>query len=171
MPVQTTGPVSGPPESRKTPRLPRRPLSPEDCLEVLRKASVCSLATCGEDGAPYVTPLNFALAGNVIYVHGSREGTRNDNIAADPRVSLCAFTGGDIRTGDEPCSTGTLFSSVVVTGTARIVGDPAERAAALDALVAKYVPQHSGKPMPERNVAATGVIAVDIVTVTGRRRR
>lgn len=168
MQSQTANAASGLPQP---PRKPKNPMSREDCMEVLLESRECAFATVGEDGAPYVTTLNFAVAGTVIYVHGAREGTRNRNIMRDPRVSLCAFTGGDIRTGDEPCSTGTLFSSVVVTGTARIVGDPAERAAALDALVAKYVPQHSGKPMPERNVAATGVIAVDIVTVTGRRRR
>jgi nitroimidazol reductase NimA-like FMN-containing flavoprotein (pyridoxamine 5'-phosphate oxidase superfamily) len=145
-------------------------MSREDCMEVLLESRECAFATVGEDGAPYVTTLNFAVAGTVIYVHGAREGTRNRNIMRDPRVSLCAFTGGEIGRGEGPCNTGTRFSSVVVSGKARIVEDDAERSLALDALVAKYAPEHAGKPMPVKAAAATGVVAVEPAAMTGRRR-
>ncbi|MDR1314019.1 MAG: pyridoxamine 5'-phosphate oxidase family protein, partial [Deltaproteobacteria bacterium] len=62
------------------PRTPKRKLSQEDSLEVLNESQVCFVATVGEDGAPYATPMNYAVADGVIYLHGAKEGTRNANI-------------------------------------------------------------------------------------------
>ncbi|MDR1039102.1 MAG: pyridoxamine 5'-phosphate oxidase family protein [Deltaproteobacteria bacterium] len=149
---------------------PKRRLTEADTMAVLDESMVAALSTIGEDGAPYATPVHYATSGRIAYVHGSLEGTRNENIRRDPRVSLTAWMVVEIVQGDKPCRTGTAFKSIVATGRARIVTDAVERRVALDALVAKYSPQHVGRGYPEDILGKTGIVAVEIVTLTGKYR-
>ncbi|MDR3155229.1 MAG: pyridoxamine 5'-phosphate oxidase family protein [Deltaproteobacteria bacterium] len=143
-------------------------LSPEECLAVLKECPVACLATLGPDGEPCVTPVHFAAADGVLYVHGGKEASRHRNVARDPRVSLSAYLGGALCHADGPCDTMTFYRSVSVTGTARMVTDSAGRSAALDALVLKYTPRHAGKPYPEDALEITAVMAVVPSSVTGK---
>jgi len=115
------------------------PEAPAWAGEMLRTARVGRLATAGASGQPHVVPVCFACAGERLYwavdakPKRTRELRRVRNIAENPRVSLV------VDTWDEDWS---RLAWVMVEGTASVVTDAAERARALDALVAKY-PQYA----------------------------
>ena len=71
--------------------------------------------------------------------------------------------------GDEPCNTNTRFQSVVIRGKAFMVENPDEKRAALDAIVAKHAPRHSGESYPDSMLKMTAVIGVRVESCTGKR--
>ena len=102
-------------------------------------ARVARLATVGEDGAPHVVPIVFAVAGDVIYSGVDAKPKRHSrlrrlaNIAAEPRVSVLV---------DRYDDDWTALWWVRADGVARVL--PASPAA-LEALTAKY-PQYRAAP-------------------------
>ena len=149
-------------------RMKKHPLSTEQIENLLRGEHVGRLATLGEDGFPYVIPVHFAHAGGCLYIHGLAAGEKLDNIRKNPNVGFEADTMRSLLHGEEPCNTNTEYESVVVRGRASIVDDPALKIAALDAIVAKYTPQHAGKAYPENMLKMTAVIAVSMDSCTGK---
>ena len=135
---------------------------------LLHRAQVGRLATTDAGGYPYITPVSFAWADGCIYVHTSVRGERLANILANSKVGFEVDEAGDLVTSDRPCNTSVRYSSVILRGTARILDDPAQKYRGLDALVAKYIPQHVGKDMPESSIARTTVIAIVPDSCTGK---
>ena len=58
--------------------------------EILRACKVCRLAMNGEDGVPYVVPLNFGYTWSgeqpVFYLHSAQSGRKLDLLGKDARV-------------------------------------------------------------------------------------
>ncbi|MGW7351491.1 pyridoxamine 5'-phosphate oxidase family protein [Streptomyces sp. NPDC054784] len=149
---------------------------------ILDQEYVCHLGFV-RDGRPVVLPTLYARVGERLYVHGS-SGSRPLRAAAD------AGKEGDGRGGDglPVCLTVTHvdglvlarsafhhsinYRSVVVHGVARQVTDPAERVAALDALVDHAVPGRAAdcRPADAKELAATAVVALDLEEVSAKVR-
>ena len=68
----------------------------------------------------------------------------------------------------EPCDTNTAYESVIIIGHATVVEDPAVKTAALDAVVAKYTPQHAGAAYPANMLKMTAVVEITISEITGK---
>lgn len=136
----------------------------------LATAEVGRLATIGKDGCPYIVPVNFVYQDNAIYFHGLNAGDKLENIAANPNVGFEADAMDSIRHGAEPCNTGTLYTSVIIKGTAAVVKDREEIVKALDGIVKKYTPQHIGKGYPDAMLAATAVVKITVTEKTGKTR-
>ena len=131
--------------------------------EVLQEADVISVAfNTGE--FPYVLPFNFILYGDSIFIHCAAEGRKLDLIGRDPRVAFCAAV--DIRVEN----TTTRYRSVCGTGIATLVDDDTLKVETLKALAAKYKAP-CVFPIPERTLAATGVVRVRIESMSGKRSR
>ena len=145
-------------------------ISPTAVDAFLATAEAGRLATIGKDGCPYIVPLNFVYQDGAIYFHGLNAGEKLGNIAANPRVGFEADTMIQIHQGDAPCNTGTLYTSVIVKGTAAVVEDAQEAARALDGFVKKYAPQHVGTSYPAAMLAATAVVRITITEKTGKTR-
>jgi PPOX class probable F420-dependent enzyme len=116
----------------------------ESARALFATARVARLATVGEDGAPHVVPIVFALDGELLYSAVDHKPKRTQrlrrlaNIAANPRVSVLA---------DRYDEDWTRLWWVRADGVARVVEPGArvehERAVAL--LVARYE-QYAGRP-------------------------
>ena len=114
---------------------------------------------------PWVFPLNFVRSDNCIYIHCANEGHKLDCIRTNPNV---AFTlSADVTIHREKSTT--YYKSLCGTGRAAIVEDPAEKGRALDALAARYAAL-CPTPTPDAALARTGVIRIDIVNLTGKRK-
>jgi PPOX class probable F420-dependent enzyme len=104
-------------------------------------ARVARLATVGDDGRPHVVPIVFAVSGDVVYTavdakpKRTTELRRLRNIAVNPQVSVLA---------DAYDEDWTRLWWVRADGMARRMA-AAERAEAIDLLVAKY-PQYAAAP-------------------------
>ncbi|HWT48414.1 MAG TPA: pyridoxamine 5'-phosphate oxidase family protein [Mycobacterium sp.] len=144
---------------------------------ILDEALICHLGYLSA-GRPVVLPTTHARLGETLYLHGSTGGG----------PMLAARAAAASGSGLEVCVTATLvdglvlaraamhhsvnFRSVVVVGTARVVEDPAEKLRALRGLLDHI---RSGRAADcrtpnARELAATGVLAVDLVEVSAKVR-
>ncbi|HTX93838.1 MAG TPA: pyridoxamine 5'-phosphate oxidase family protein [Mycobacterium sp.] len=142
--------------------------------EILDEALICHLGYLSA-GHPVVLPTIHARFGETLYLHGST--------GSGP---MLAATGAP--SGLPVCVTVTLvdglvlaraamhhsvnFRSVVVLGDARIVDDPAEKLRALRGLLDHIASGRAGdcRTPNARELAATGVLALDLVEVSAKVR-
>ncbi|MEU8813933.1 bifunctional pyridoxamine 5'-phosphate oxidase family protein/GNAT family N-acetyltransferase [Actinoplanes sp. NPDC048796] len=139
---------------------------------ILDEAYDCSVAFV-VDGSPRVLPTLHVRVGETLYLHGSSGG----------RFGLSA-RGSDV----EVCVSVTLldglvyarsqfhhsanYRSVVAMGAARLVTDPAEKLAAMTALVDKVGAGRAAdsRPPTRQELAQTGVLALKLEEVSARAR-
>lgn len=120
--------------------------NPEKIAEILRSAAVGRLATCGADGYPYITPVNFVYYRENIYFHCAPEGEKLDNIARNAKVCFqvdipLAYLDGGYglsRGGGNVCGLHQFYHCVIIRGEARIVPDGSLKIEALNELIAKH---------------------------------
>lgn len=137
--------------------------------ELLREAEVGRLATCSGD-EPYVVPVNFAYYDGRIIVHGSHEGRKMANIAANPRVCFEVDQAEKVE-GERPCDYAFRYMSVVVHGRARVVEGDEARLAALRRLTDKYAPGKGRMLTMEdlKKYTNLAVVEVTVDSMTGKR--
>ncbi|HEX6817635.1 MAG TPA: PPOX class F420-dependent oxidoreductase [Ktedonobacterales bacterium] len=95
-------------------------------LQTLQRAKHISLTTFRRSGEAVATPVWFAREADRLYVETGPNTGKVKRIRHTPRVSLA------------PCTFGGKLTGSTVTGTARIVEDPAERARAERLIAGKY---------------------------------
>ncbi|MFJ1997466.1 pyridoxamine 5'-phosphate oxidase family protein [Streptomyces asiaticus] len=144
---------------------------------ILDEGYVCHLGFIRE-GAPVVLPTLYGRVGERLYVHGST-GARplrmaGGSGAGEPGLPVClTVTHVDgLVLARSAFHHSINYRSVVVHGTARPVTDPAERTAALDALVDHVVPGRAAdsRPANAKELAATAVLRLDLEEVSAKVR-
>ncbi|WP_067049083.1 pyridoxamine 5'-phosphate oxidase family protein [Methanofollis ethanolicus] len=134
---------------------------------VLNEAVYATFALCDGD-EPYAVPLNFAYHDGIVYVHSACEGRKVDILGRNPSVCFSAVVGAELTPAGTPCVWDMRYRSVNGSGTAEVVGDPAEKAWALNLLMRKY----SGKGdhvFTESQLAHLAVFRVRVRAMTGKR--
>lgn len=140
----------------------------EDINEILKKGEYGILATVGDNGYPYATPLSYAYANNAVYFHCALEGSKLENIKYNEKVSFCVVG----RTNVLPEKFSTEYESVIVFGRAsQIAGE--EKKFALLEIADKYSPgfKQEGIAYIDRAIDKTCVVKIEIDKVTGKARR
>ena len=137
-----------------------------EALKILKEADFGTLATMGQDGYPYATPLNFVFHENAIYFHSAKEGHKLDNIAFIPRV--CFSLVGYHKLMAEKFDT--EYESVAVFGKAAQVIDEEEKHKALLLLVEKYSDawRMQGLEIIDNGNCGAYVYRIDIQRMTGK---
>lgn len=144
-----------------------RGISAEEAGEILARGEYGFLATVSGDGQPYAVPVNYAVSGGVIYIHGTTGvSQRNQNMEENPRVCFTVVGKTEVL----PAEFSTNYESVVVIGTAGRAADPQK---GLLLLTKKYSPEYAEKA--EQYIAAaldkTAVYELTIEAITGKARR
>ena len=140
---------------------------------ILDEALICHLGYVSA-GSPVVLPTTHARLGETLYLHGST--------GSGPMLAAKAGSGLPV------CVTATLvdalvlarsalhhslaYRSVVVVGEARLVEDPAEKLRALHSLLDHIASGRAAdcRPPNARELAATAVLALDLVEVSAKMR-
>jgi nitroimidazol reductase NimA-like FMN-containing flavoprotein (pyridoxamine 5'-phosphate oxidase superfamily) len=150
--------------------MPIRWMSEKDAYEFLAAGTVGRLATCDQAGQPYVISLNYVLSDGKIYFHSKLTGRKLDNLVQNNRVCFEVSETIKITSPDDlPCACATRYTSVLAFGTARILADNTEKAAALNLLVKKY---EAGRPyaaVDEQHAAGCAVVEIRIDKISGKR--
>ncbi|WP_320174615.1 pyridoxamine 5'-phosphate oxidase family protein [Maridesulfovibrio sp.] len=135
--------------------------------EILEAGEEGVLATCGEDGYPCVTPLNYVYYNGAIYFHCALTGHKLDNIAFNPKVSFCVYVDTELL----PSKFSITFRSVVVFGKAEEVSG-SEKKEALLALVHRLSPDHipAGEKYINNDMDKTRVLKINIEHATAKGR-
>jgi nitroimidazol reductase NimA-like FMN-containing flavoprotein (pyridoxamine 5'-phosphate oxidase superfamily) len=133
---------------------------------IIGEATVCRLGMCDGD-QPYVVPMSFGYRDNRLYFHSAVDGRKLAVLARNSKVCFEMDVGAEVTRGDDACSFGMKYRSVIGFGTAQVIENPSEKVAALDVIVAHY----SGRPeeYPEALLNVMKVIRVDIESMTGKR--
>lgn len=167
------------PTSRTTPTRyrERARYDRETVHRILDESLICHLGYL-RDGRPVVLPTTHARRDETLYLHGST--------GSGPMLAAMAVNGS--ASGLPVCVTATLvdglvlarsalhhslmYRSVVVVGDARVVDDPAEKLRALGSLLDHIAPGRAAdcRPPNARELAATSVLALDLVEVSAKVR-
>ena len=102
-------------------RRKKQEVSKEECIRILNTEKRGALAVIGDEGYPYVIPLDFYYdsQNEKIYFHGAKEGHKIDSIKKHNKVSFCVYNKGYKKEGHWAL----YFKSVIVFGKIKIVED------------------------------------------------
>jgi nitroimidazol reductase NimA-like FMN-containing flavoprotein (pyridoxamine 5'-phosphate oxidase superfamily) len=147
----------------------------DEIKQLLKKCRVGRLATLGEDGYPYVTPLNYVYFKETVYFHCALKGEKLTNISRHEKVGFevdipLAYLDTNYDKSMPPCEVGQFYQSVVIRGRAEIVDHMEEKIAALNALMASHENRatFSDITVESKAVALCHVVAVRIDSVTAK---
>jgi nitroimidazol reductase NimA-like FMN-containing flavoprotein (pyridoxamine 5'-phosphate oxidase superfamily) len=120
-----------------------------------------------DEPLPYVVPVNFAFEQGVIHLHSAPAGRKIALLKKHPEVSFTAVAEYGVHSGAKACDYGTDYRSVMGTGVAEIVTDPARKKRGLDILMRRYAegPFEYDPAILNRTV----VIEVRVQTLTAKR--
>jgi nitroimidazol reductase NimA-like FMN-containing flavoprotein (pyridoxamine 5'-phosphate oxidase superfamily) len=138
---------------------------------ILDEGLVCHIGHVTPDGRPVVLPTIYGRVGDVLYVHGSTASRMLGVSAAGPVCVTVTLLDG-LVVSRSAFHHSMNYRSVVVFGTARVVEDPAEKDAALVALVEHVLPGRTGdtRPPSRKELAATTVLALRIDEASAKVR-
>ena len=148
---------------------------PKEIERILALTNIGRLATNGQDGYPYITPLNFVNMKGNIYFHCAPKGEKLDNLRRDPRVCFeVDLPLSYIDIGLDPsrpiCHLRQYYHCVIIRGSAAVVEDSTLKVTALNALIAKHENTEAFTPVTADMPAckACEVIEVKPVSVTAK---
>jgi len=141
---------------------------------ILDEALICHLGYLGA-GGPVVLPTTHARLGDTLYLHGSTGGGPMLAAKAAPSglpVCVTVTLVDGLVLARAAMHHSVNFRSVVVRGAARVVDDPAEKLRALRSLLDHIRPGRADdcRTPNARELAATGVLALDLVEVSAKVR-
>jgi hypothetical protein len=157
-------------------------------FEVTERAELEAVLTAVEWGTlglvdasrrPLLVPVNFVYHEGRICFHGSAVGEKMHALRANPRASFLvvepyALVPSYAFQRERACPATQYFKSVLAKGTARVVAEPAEKAAALAALMAKLQPEggyralDAGDPLYTAALRGVAVVALEVEELTGK---
>ena len=113
-------------------------LSDEAAVKYLREETWGVLSVHGDDGYPYGVPMNYAWDNGSILLHCASENShRLDSLKRDGKV--CFTVVPQHALDREHWST--VYTSVILFGTAQIITDPEEKAFAMEAFLKTLAPE------------------------------
>lgn len=144
---------------------------PQKIQRILEDAKVLHLGMVDGD-EPYVVPMNYGYTlenGCLrLYMHGATKGRKLDVLRANNKVFFCMETDVIPFDGDVACQYGTAYTSLMGSGTARLLDDPAEKMAAMSVLMKTQ----TGKDFSfnEGLVSIVSVIEINVSHYTAKQR-
>lgn len=139
---------------------------------VIDAATICHLGLTDQDGLPLVIPTIHARIGDQLYVHGSAASRTLRRLAEGIEV-CCTITLVDgIVLARSSFWSSMNYRSVMIFGKARLVIEPDEIEAALDAIVEHIAPGRTDelRRPTDLEVRATKVIALPITEASAKIR-
>jgi uncharacterized protein len=137
---------------------------------ILDEGFICHVAFTIE-GQPFALPTGYARVGETLYLHGST-GSR---LGLRPNMDVCVTVTllDGLVLARAAFHHSMNYRSAMALGCTRLVTDPAEKDAALSALVEHIVPGRGAevRPADTKELAATAVLAVPLEDVSAKIRR
>jgi nitroimidazol reductase NimA-like FMN-containing flavoprotein (pyridoxamine 5'-phosphate oxidase superfamily) len=138
---------------------------------ILDEALACHVGFVA-DGQPYVIPTIHARRGELLYLHGSPASATLGALAEGSPCCVTATLIDGLVLARSARQHSLNYRSVVVLGTAREVLDPAERAAALEAVVEHVAPGRSAdaRAPSEAELASTRIFSLPLEEASAKVR-
>ena len=144
-------------------------MSEEDARTFLAAGNEGRLATCGADGQPYITPVNYVFRENSIYFHCKLTGRKLDNLTQNARICFeVSRTAKNTLLADRPCACSTRYTCVLAFGAARLVEDESKKATLLNLLVEHMAAGKEFQPVNEQQAAKCAVVEIRVDEISGK---
>lgn len=118
----------------KTLRRADRTLSEDDTRKLLDRCRWGTLSYADDEGSLHSIPISYAVAGDNLYLHGAKAGTKWETLQKPRAATFVAATG--VKADPEEFTT--AFESVVLSGTIELVSNEDERRTGFFAVLQKY---------------------------------
>ena len=143
----------------------------ETVHRLLDAATLCHVSYV-IDGLPYCTPTLFWREGTTLYWHGSSASRMLRNQSAGQPACLTVTHLDSLVLARCGFNHSADYRSVMAFGNARLVDDPAEKAAALVAMVDRLFPGRTAglRQSTDQEIKATAVVAMDIERASAKIR-
>lgn len=144
----------------------------DEIAEIMERCDVCRIAIYDEV-YPYILPVNFGFEriGDefVIYIHGSRQGTKHKLIKRNNRVSFEMDCSHSLiqPNGEESCTASMTYESVIGQGEMSLLSDY-EKERALSIILKHY--HIESKKFNPIHLANTAVYSIKCSSYTAKRR-
>lgn len=140
-------------------------------LAIIDACDVCRVALNGDDGYPYIIPLNFGVDvedGQVyLYFHSAKRGKKLDLIKQDARATFEVDCDHEFIFYDERMSCTMGYRSVIGHGSIEILPEE-EKKRGLDILMRHYHAEDF--PYSEKPIPVTTVWRLKVEGMTGKHR-
>jgi nitroimidazol reductase NimA-like FMN-containing flavoprotein (pyridoxamine 5'-phosphate oxidase superfamily) len=145
-----------------------RAITEDEAIEILIKGEHGILSMCTPQNEGYGIPLNYVLNNHQIYFHCAAAGSKLDYLHNNNKVSFCVVGNTTVI----PSDFGTLYESVIVSGTTSEV-DGNEKREALKRIIEKYSAGFitEGNEYIDKLYDRVSVIKLSIQSITGKARR
>src|SRR5213594_2781402 len=153
-------------------RLPNRASYDRTTIHaILDEGLVCHLGFV-HDGQPFVLPTTYARVDDALYLHGSAASRMLRGLRDGIPVCVTVTLLDGLVYARSAFHHSMNYRSVVILGTATEVREPAERLAALEAIVEHVVPGrwHEVRPPSAQELKATMVLRVPIAEASAKVR-
>ena len=164
----------GPPSDRVRLRRKReRGSYDRDVIDaILDEALIAHLGIVEADGQPVVTPTLHARRGDILYCHGAVASRTLKALAAGAPACLTVSLIDGLVLARAAMHHSANYRSVVVMGSARVLEEPEEKLAALEAVVEHIVPGRWAhvRPPSANELKATAVLALPIEQASAKIR-
>lgn len=137
-----------------------------EMLDILKRARVIRIAFSGDE-YPYVLPFNYGVMTDgdktVIYIHGAKDGKKNELIAKNAKVGFETDICYDYRKG----SITSFYESVCGCGKMTVVEDYDEKRRALELILSQYAEKEYR--LDNDCVDRTNVLRLDVAAMSGKK--
>ena len=114
----------------------KQQLSDQAAEAVLLRGTSGVLSLLGEDGYPYGVPLSYVYQNGKLLFHCATKGHKLDALRREEKCSFCVIDQDEIV----PERYTTRYRSVIAFGTAKILEDPTQKRATIEALATRFNP-------------------------------
>ena len=147
-------------------------MSDEQAFQALERGFSGWLATVGEDGEPYCTPMLYVCMNRKVYLHSTRaKGLFRTNIDRHAKVCFGVDEPDQVYAyGRFECDSGLAYHSVILNGQIEVVDDAETRQRFCERLMAKYGKQDWDRPKDFfPRLGQIAVYAITIHRLTGKQ--
>jgi nitroimidazol reductase NimA-like FMN-containing flavoprotein (pyridoxamine 5'-phosphate oxidase superfamily) len=143
----------------------------EAIYKILDEGFVCHVGFSAE-GQPFVIPTMFARVGDAIYFHGSAASRMLRGAGAGLPVCITVTLLDGLVLARSVFNHSMNYRSVVALGTATLIGEPAEKLAALRAFTEKLIPGRweDARQPNEQELKATSILKLPLTEVSAKVR-
>jgi hypothetical protein len=139
---------------------------------ILDEALIAHLGIADEHGQPFVIPTLHARSGDIVYLHGSTAGRTLRALRDGAPACLTVSLLDGLVLARAVMHHSANYRSAMLLGQARLVEDPEEKLAALEAIVEHIVPGRwaEARGPSESELKATAVLALAIEEASAKLR-
>ncbi|MDR1730890.1 MAG: pyridoxamine 5'-phosphate oxidase family protein [Synergistaceae bacterium] len=134
--------------------------------EILKRGQVVHIAMTDPEGHPYMVTMGYGYRDGALYLHGAREGRKNDILAVHPEVCFQVVLDVEVLRAPTGVEFSMKYRSVTGFGRIHTLTNSSEKNEALAILMQQYEGPHEN--LDEKALARVWTARLDIDNMTGK---